>query len=250
MATLTILHTNDVHGRWSTPFVEKLRQLRALEGKPLGEPNKALLLDAGDCLRTGNIAIPIKSPAEWDYIRQAGYDAITIGNREFHILPKGFLAKVQGAPCPLLCANIHPKQPDTPLPVQPVWQGERAGIRVGVVGLTVPMVTPRMQSAKLSAYLFDPPLEVAREWATRLRQQVDLLIALTHLGITQDRLLAEACPEFDLIIGGHSHTPLECPERVGNVWIAQSKPFARGIGILHLTSTPDGWQIAGEIVDT
>ncbi|GBC91935.1 Trifunctional nucleotide phosphoesterase protein YfkN [bacterium HR15] len=239
--TLTILHTNDAHGRWKMPFVEKLRQLR--------EQHAALLLDAGDCLRTGNIAIPMKPPAEWDYIRQAGYDAITIGNREFHILPKGFLAKVQGAPCPLLCANIRPKHPDTPLPVQSVWRGERAGVQIGIVGLTIPMVTPRMQSARLSAYLFDPPLTVAREWATRLRPQVDLLIALTHLGIDQDRKLAAACPEFDLIIGGHSHTPLERPERIGTVWVAQAKPFARGIGVLHLTRTPDGWHIEGEIAN-
>ncbi|MCS7065230.1 MAG: metallophosphoesterase [Fimbriimonadales bacterium] len=239
MADLTILHTNDVHGRWSASFVERLRQLR--------EPMDALLLDAGDGLRAGNLSIPLKPPAEWDYMCQAGYDAMTLGNREFHILPKGFLAKVQGAPCPLLCANIRPKQPDTPLPVQPVWRGERAGVRVGVVGLTVPMVTPRMQSARLSAYLFDPPLEVAREWATRLRPEVDLLIALTHLGITQDRRLAEMCPEFDLIIGGHSHTPLEPPERVGRVWIAQSKPFARGVGVLQLTRTIEGWQVAGRI---
>lgn len=239
MVDLNILHTNDVHGRWSAAFVERLCRLR--------ESMDALLLDAGDCLRTGNIAIPLKPPTEWEYLRQAGYDAVTLGNREFHILPKGFLAKVQGAPCPLLCANIRSKYPDAPLPVQPVWQGERAGVRIGIVGLTVPMVTPRMRSARLSAYLFDPPLEVAREWAIRLRPEVDLLIALTHLGIQQDRLLAEACPELDLIIGGHSHTPLESPERVGRVWIAQSKPFARGIGILQLTRTPEGWQVAGRI---
>jgi 2',3'-cyclic-nucleotide 2'-phosphodiesterase (5'-nucleotidase family) len=233
--SLTILHTNDLHGRWSAPFVQKLRALR--------EQLNALLLDAGDCLRVGNIAIPIKPPAEWDAVREAGYDAITLGNREFHILPMGFLAKVQDAPCPLLCANIRAKQPDTPLPVRPIWQGEREGTRIGIIGLTVPMVTPRMQSARLSAYLFDPPLEAAREWATRLRPQVDLLIALTHLGITGDRRLAEACPELDLIIGGHSHTPLETPERVGHVWIVQSKPFGRGIGILQLTHSADGWQV-------
>ncbi len=239
--SLTILHTNDVHGRWSVSFAERLRQLR--EGT-----DALLLLDAGDSIRAGNLAIPLKPESAWDYMRLAGYDAMTIGNREFHILPKGFLAKAEGAPCPLLCANLRPKQPDTPTPVQPFWQGERSGVRIAVVGLTVPMVTQRMHSAVLSAYLFDPPLKVAREWAIRLRPEVDLLIALTHLGIDPDRALAEECPEIDLVIGGHSHTPLERPERVGRVWIAQSKPFARGIGILRLTPTPDGWQVEGEIV--
>jgi 5'-nucleotidase len=239
---LTILHTNDVHGRWSLPFVERLRELR--------EQHDALLLDAGDCLRVGNLAIPLKPEPAWELMRQAGYSAVTLGNREFHILPSGFMAKVQGAPCPLLCANIRVRQPDAPLPTQPAWRGEHRGVQIGIVGLTVPMVTPRMPSRVLSAYLFDPPLEVAREWIARLRPEVQLLIALTHIGINMDRKLAEACPQLDLIIGGHSHTPLAQPERVGRVWIAQSKPFARGVGVLHLTYTREGWMIEGEIVSS
>jgi 5'-nucleotidase len=237
---LTILHTNDVHGRWSLPFVERLRELR--------EQHDALLLDAGDCLRVGNLAIPLKPEPAWELMRQAGYSAVTLGNREFHILPSGFMAKVQGAPCPLLCANIRVRQPDAPLPTQPVWCGEWGGVRIGIVGLTVPMVTPRMRSRVLSAYLFDPPLEVARAWVARLRPEVALLIALTHLGIEMDRKLAEACPQLDVIIGGHSHTPLMQPERVGRVWIAQSKPFARGVGMLHFAYASEGWQVDGEIL--
>jgi len=195
----------------------------------------------------GNLAIPLKPEPAWGMMRQAGYSAITIGNREFHILPSGFMEKVRGAPCPLLCANIRTRHPDTPLPTQPVWRGEHRGVRIGIIGLTVPMVTPRMPSRILSAYLFDPPLDVAQGWVARLRPEVELLIALTHLGIEMDRKLAEACPQLDLIIGGHSHTPLAQPERVGRVWIAQSKPFARGVGVLHLTHAREGWLIEGEI---
>ncbi len=239
--TLTILHTNDVHGRWSQPFADALRQLR--------EQLNALLLDAGDCIRAGNLAIPLKPESAWEFMRQAGYHAATIGNREFHFLPSGFLAKVRGAPCPLLCANLRSKQPDTPLPVQPIWQGEHAGVRIGIIGLTVPMITPHMRSASVSAYLFDPPLSVAQEWASRLRPDVDLLVALTHIGVGQDRKLAEACPLLDLIIGGHSHTPLKTPERVGRVWIAQARPFARGVGILRLSRWETDWELNGEIVN-
>ncbi len=233
---IALVHTNDAHNRWNEAFVARLRELKV--------QHNALLLDSGDCIRSGNIGIPLRPEPAWDWMRQAGYDAITIGNREFHITAGGFLAKTRGAPCPLLCANIRPKQPETPLPVQPVWQTVHQGVRVAVIGLTVPMVTPRMKTAPLSAYLFDSPIETAKLWVPRLRPEADLLIALTHIGVSQDRLLAEACPELDLILGGHSHTPINPPEQVNGVWMSQSPPFCKGATLLTLTRSGAHWELS------
>ncbi len=237
---LTLIHTNDVHNRWSEVFVAQLREAKTRYS--------ALLLDAGDSIRSGNVGVPLSVEPAWAFMAQAGYDVMTIGNREFHITSWGFLAKTRGAPCPLLCANLRPKHPDTPVPVQPVWRTVHQGVRVAVLGLTVPMVTPRMKSALLSAYLFDPPIEVAREWVLRLRPEADLLIALTHIGYKQDCLLAEACPQIDVILGGHSHTPIQPPQQVNGVWIAQAPPFARGFGVIHLQRMESGgWEIGGGV---
>lgn len=222
---MTILHTNDVHGKWSEAFALRLRALKA--------EHNALLLDAGDSIRSGNVAVPVKPEGAWAFMAQAGYDAMTIGNREFHVMPAVFAAKTKGAPCPLLCANIYSKSPGMPLPVQPSLILHHAGLRVGLFGLLVPMVTTRMKSAFLSAYLFHPPLQTARQLVQTLRPQVDLLIALTHIGLAQDRLLAAQEPGLDLIIGGHSHTPVSPPEVVNRVPIVQAHPFGRGFGMLH-----------------
>jgi 2',3'-cyclic-nucleotide 2'-phosphodiesterase (5'-nucleotidase family) len=232
---LALLHTSDAHNRWNEAFVSRLRALKA--------QHDALLLDSGDAIRAGNVAIPLRPESAWDWMREAGYDAMTIGNREFHLTAGGFRAKTQGAPCPLLCANLRPKSPDAPIPVQPVWRTEHSGVRVAIVGLTVPMITPRMKVAALSAYLFDPPLEVAREWVARLRPEADLLIALTHIGVQRDRLLAEACPELDVILGGHSHTPTETPEQVGDVWLSHAPPFCKGATLLTLARREARWTL-------
>jgi 2',3'-cyclic-nucleotide 2'-phosphodiesterase (5'-nucleotidase family) len=77
----------------------------------------------------------------------------------------------------------------------------------------------------------------------RLRPEADLLIALTHLGIQRDRLLAEACPELDVILGGHSHTPTETPERVCSVWLSHAPPFCKGATLLTLTRRHDRWDL-------
>jgi 2',3'-cyclic-nucleotide 2'-phosphodiesterase (5'-nucleotidase family) len=110
------------------------------------------------------------------------------------------------------------------------------------------MITPRMKVAALSAYLFDPPLEVARAWVARLRSEADLLIALTHIGIQRDRLLAEACPELDVILGGHSHTPTATPEQVGSVWLSHAPPFCKGATLLTLARRDARWTLEATIL--
>ena len=87
-----------------------------------------------------------------------------------------------------------------------------------------------MKTQGLSAYLWDQPIDQARRKVDELRSKVDCLIALTHIGIAQDRKLAEACPELDLILGGHSHTVLNEPEAVNGVPICQGGSHARFIG--------------------
>ena len=54
------------------------------------------------------------------------------------------------------------------------------------------------------------------------KQGADLIIALTHEGVQEDSILATECPDLDVIVGGHSHTPLFVPKRVNNILIVQA----------------------------
>ena len=51
-------------------------------------------------------------------------------------------------------------------------------------------------------------------------QQVDVIVALTHLTIAEDRVLAERFPEIDLIVGGHEHEPIAAIE--GRAFISKA----------------------------
>ena len=82
-----------------------------------------------------------------------------------------------------------------------------------------------------------------------MRPKVDVLIALTHLGFDADQVLAEAVPEIDVIVGGHSHTRIEEPVVVGNTLIVQAGEHAKELGLLQLT-LEDGMitEVARELV--
>ncbi|MDQ2800988.1 MAG: hypothetical protein M3Y13_15250, partial [Armatimonadota bacterium] len=71
--------------------------------------------------------------------------------------------------------------------------------------------------------------------------QVDALVALTHIGLREDERLASACPELDVIIGGHSHNKLAEPKMVNGVPIVQAGWFGHFLGETQLK-----WHVPGE----
>lgn len=164
----------------------------------------------------------------WQFLSQATCTASVIGNRETHLMEGAFRAKLAGASHPILCANLKTKTGEPFLPSNLIF--EINGQSIGVIGVSVPMVTDRMKSKAMSAFIWELPIPVAISEAKIIRPQVDLLIALTHIGVQNDRILAQKCPEIDIILGGHSHTILPKPEKVGQTWICQGGSHARFIG--------------------
>lgn len=230
---MVILHTNDMHNRLRENQAARLRQIVEEErAKAL-----CLLLDAGDAVGAGNVTFNPAGEPILDFMSDIGYDAMTVGNREFHFTEVGFHTKLNRARFPVLCANVRPRG-EARLPVQPSLILSVGTVRVGIIGLTVPMITERMLSRHVSAYVFDDPIRRGCELAEELRPQVDLLVALTHIGLGRDLKIAQATDKIDLIIGGHSHTLLEQPLREGKTTIVQAGSHARFVG--RVTVRVDG----------
>jgi len=217
---LRILHTNDTHGTLTSERGASLRELRE---------SCDLYVDTGDCIKTGNLGIPMRQEPVWEVLAGLGCDASVPGNRESHVLESAFRAKLAGARHPMLCANLRRKDGGEVMP--PTLELTVGDVRVGLVGVMVPMVTERMKTKAASAYLWDPPIPKAIEHAERLRDRVDLLIALTHIGQRLDIELAERAPMFDAILGGHSHTVLRAPLRIGRTSICQGGSHCRFVGV-------------------
>lgn len=222
---LRILHTNDLHGHLTGEKCVALSEVRT---------TCDLYFDSGDAIKAGNLAIPLKQEEVWGRFDQLEMTAFCPGNRETHIMSAGVEAKMKGRQVTALCANWTDRSGS--LVFQDSLTCEVKGIRVGVIGVMVPMVTTRMKTQALSAYLWSQPIEAAQKVCRSLRPTVDLLICLSHIGLTQDRRLAEACPELDLILGGHSHHVLDPPEMVSEVPILQAGSHARFFGVAEWSS--------------
>lgn len=221
MTTLHVLHTNDFHNTLTQGQAQAIGRAKA-ELAAAGKD--VLLLDAGDAVKAGNLGVTLGGERVLAWMSQAGYDAMTMGNRESHVADALLRQKIADAAFPVLCANLRWREDrGETLPTVPhVVRALPSGLRAGVFGLTVPMVTDRMATRRASAFLWDLPLTAARAQIAALRPQVDVLIALTHIGLGEDERLAASCPELDLIVGGHTHAILSEPRVVGGVPIVQA----------------------------
>lgn len=245
MSELVVLHTNDLHHRLIRR-PERAKRLREQIEAERTRGGAVLLLDAGDAVSAGNLTFNPGGEPILDLMSDLGYHAMTVGNREFHFTELGFVTTLGRARFPVLCANIRARG-DARVPTQPYVILQTPAGRVGIFGLTVPMITERMLSQHVSAYVFDEPVQRGCELAEALRPQVDLLIALTHIGLPQDVRLAQRAPAIDLIVGGHSHSVLEHPLWEGKVPIVQAGCHARYLGrvVVEPGSPPrvEGWLI-------
>jgi 2',3'-cyclic-nucleotide 2'-phosphodiesterase (5'-nucleotidase family) len=163
-----------------------------------------------------------------------------VGNREYALTPRVLAAKLANCRFPVISTNLLP--PGEPLPFLRRWTilTTEEGRRVGLFGLSQPIIEPGSFWERFAAARYVPPLTVVKEAIAALRADVDVLVALTHFGHQPEADLAAAHPEIDLILAGHSHAAQPSLVQVGSVTISRTFHHGRGAAILTLA---DGhWQ--------
>ena len=147
------------------------------------------------------------------------FDALALGNHEFDN-PLQLLDKQERwAKFPFLSANVRYK--NGKYLVKPYTIIKRGGLKFAVVGLTTEDTAKLGNPEYLGNVTFQPVIEAARDILPQVNKaQPDVRIALTHIGYYNngkhghsapgDVTLARSLPakSFDMIIGGHSHTPV------------------------------------------
>jgi 2',3'-cyclic-nucleotide 2'-phosphodiesterase (5'-nucleotidase family) len=226
-----IYHTSDVHDR--RHIAAPLLALRA--AKP------GLYVDCGDSLRGSQTVYHRSEPivAELD---RAGVDVQAMGNREFHYLAGAVRARLAGMKHRVVCANLTDARGRAlPFSADVTLEREDDGKpwSLRFFGLLVVQYPRGSPWERIFSWRFSDPLEVAAQIAATTGPETTL-IALSHLGLPHDRLLAQHVPRLDLILGGHSHDTLPEPEYVDGVPIVHAGPYGRYASRTELAKTDGG----------
>jgi len=246
---LTILHTNDHHGRfWKNDNGEYgmaarktlIDRIRA-EVKQMG--GHLLLLSGGDI----NTGVPqsdlLNAEPDFKGMKLLGYNAMSLGNHEFDQPPDVLEQQSKWAGFPFLSANIF-KTGTSEHAFQSYQVFDLDGLKVVVVGFTTKDTTLIANPANTGHLHFRPAVEVAKKLMPNLRRQGAIVIAVTHLGhyangnhggnIPGDVTLARSVPGFDVIVGGHTQIPLPLPDRQNDTLILQAHEWGKYVGRLDL----------------
>jgi len=250
---VVIAHTNDLHAHFEPNradwlegapdiggFGEIAAHIAALH-KEKGDDH-VLYLDGGDIM-TGTPLMEFESRgvrggAMLDFMENAGMDAWVLGNHEFDIGYEHVSSLVAASTIPALSANLDSKS-DPGVPAIAGLQDhviiDRAGLRIGIFGLTTDSLARLTGTDAADRMNVIAVEKAAAEQVALLEPQVDLVVALTHIGLDADKRIAEKVPGIDLIVGGHSHTPLLEPVQVGDTWVVQAGSYARQLGVTEMT---------------
>ncbi|OUL30415.1 bifunctional metallophosphatase/5'-nucleotidase [Nostoc sp. T09] len=136
-----------------------------------------------------------------------GFDYATFGNHEFDLPENLFYQRLQESRFRWVSGNVLDSkgQPFKGVPRSIIFnvKGDRgAVVRVGLIGLTLNSNQPNYVS-------YTDPIETAKQQVKALKGKVDIVVAITHLPIEGDRILAETVPEIDIILGGHEHENIQ-----------------------------------------
>ncbi len=253
--TLTILHSNDVHSRLqpvnrfdSTCTAKEQEERQCLGGMArlahrahaiIDEVEAArgnvVFLDAGDQFQGSLFYTHHKGAAELAVMNLLRYDAMALGNHEFDGGPAQLAAFIRGARFPVLGTNIDASgDADLRGLVRDAVVLERGGRRIGIFGLTTED-TPSISSPG-PGLRFLRAEDAARPVVERLRREgVDVVVALSHMGIARDRALAAAVDGIDVIVGGHSHTLLSnsAPNAEGPYPVVARSPGGQAVLVVQ-----------------
>jgi 5'-nucleotidase len=247
----TILHSNDMHGDFLSEvaggkgkLIGGLALLSGYINKVRKEEENVLYVISGDMVQGSLIDAEYKGISTMEIMNYLAPDVVALGNHEFdyglpHLL---FLEKM--ANFPIVNANLYIKKYGKRL-MNPFKIINKGGFEIMFSGIITEKVMDSINMDKLVGSfvtLEEASQEVGKICNAYKNDDIDLTILLTHIGFESDIALAKMLkPEWgvDMIIGGHSHTVLEKPEKVNNVLIAQAGVGSDQIGRFDITVDDD-----------
>jgi S-sulfosulfanyl-L-cysteine sulfohydrolase len=202
-----------------------------------------LVLDAGDTLQGSGEAALTQGAALLAPLNALGLQGAVPGNWEVAYGPQVLRERAKQLSYPLFAANLRDAASGERL-FPPYLVKEVAGLKVAVVGYTDPDVPRRQPPGYSQGLRYDGPEALpALVREVREQQGADVVLLMTHLGLSKAVALADRVPGVDAHLSGDTHERTYVPiERAGS-WVVEPGAFGSFLGRLDL------WVQDGKVVD-
>lgn len=263
---IEILFTHDLHShleeflllnQGQEELVGGFPRIKTIIDQKQSQNPNVFVFDGGDfSMGTLYQTIYEQAAPELRLMGAMGFDATTIGNHEFDYRTAGILnmmktAMGSGDPLPEVVLS-NAKITGTPFeelhtkPYVIITKGDITAAVFGVFGVDALACAPTCELE------FIPAAEAAQQVIAEIKENhdVDIIVCLSHggthanIGKSEDHLLAQAVPEIDVIVSGHTHTRLDAPTQQGNTWIVSAGEYGTRLGNIVLTKNAENrWDL-------
>ncbi|RCW43379.1 bifunctional metallophosphatase/5'-nucleotidase [Paenibacillus prosopidis] len=232
---VVLLHSNDIHSRLE--HAAKIASFIAEERRTFGS-DRVLAVDCGDHMDRMRVETEGSDGiVNVELLNDAGYEAVTLGNNEGLTYSSKTLADayVNRATFAVVCANMR----DSATGERPEWLVpstviDKNGLRLGIIGVTAAFT----DFYSLLGWNVTDPFEAVREQVGLLQGRADVIVVMSHLGLSSDRMMAQRVEGVDLILGAHTHHLLEEPVIIGGTTICAAGKFGEYIGRVEIGIDP------------
>lgn len=261
--TVSILQTTDVHCQihphdelfWENDkmvfrktggYAQLATMLKDLKRK---NPN-TFTIDTGDMFQGSALSVKTTGKAFVPVLNAMGYDLYLPGNWEVIYGKKNMQTLMGALNAPKICANMYHDLGEGKrgeLIFQPYHIWSVAGIKIGFLGYTDPLVPIRQSPNYSKGILYTKPEENLAYYVDVLRnqEQCAFVVIIAHLGLSQQLALANLpeCEGVNYIMGGDTHERVRKPIVCKYAKVVEPGAFGSFIGQLNLTV------LDGKIID-
>jgi len=251
-ARITLLHINDVYE--IAPVKEKggLAPLATLVKKERAANPNTVFTVGGDFLSPSLLSSTMEGKQMVELFNTIGVDLVTFGNHEFDFGPDVVPERVADSKFPWVASNVRDVDNKPYGGAVATFIKQFDDVKVGYLGvLTEETKILNTLEGKIEIF---PPAQAAAQAVAELKGQgADVIVALTHLTIAEDRELAKI-KDIDVVLGGHDHDPFTIYE--DGVLIHKSGYDAHYLGAIDIdvstkigdkgavtTVSPAGWRL-------
>ena len=203
-------------------------------------PN-TFIVDTGDMFQGSQLSVETTGKAMQPILNALDYNLYLPGNWEVVYKKEAMQKLLGGLDAPKICANMYHelgdgKKGELIFPAYHTWSV--AGIKIGFIGYTDPLVPIRQSPDYSKGIIYTIPEENLQHYIKVLRdqEQCDMVIILSHLGLSQQIALANSkdCEGVDYIFGGDTHERIRKPIQCKYAKVVEPGAFGSFVGRLDL----------------
>lgn len=213
---LVILHCNDTHSHFEPErsgdlkgrggVIERAAFVDSVRAK---WGDRVLLLHGGDMGQGTSYFTVLEGKVETDMMNALQYDCVALGNHEFDNGIEALADRLSKMSTPAVCCNLDLSQLPLKDYVKPYIILEKAGLKVGIIGITSNLLANVSRTISSRIPQSDDDAACVNAVCDQIRDSCDVVILLSHAGIEKDRQIVPRTHGLDIVIGAHSHTDLD-----------------------------------------